>query len=123
MTFSYKSAIAILTCAAFFFAQLMVAAHACPSLARAIAEATVVADCECPADSATASALCKKHCGNDKQNLAAHLLLEATTFIPAHELMMPTDTSISATRDEAYYLLSMPPHYDPPLLKYANLRI
>jgi hypothetical protein len=119
----YQKLVASFALLAVLFAQLAVASHPCPALAKAISGVVANDDCECPSEETAPSALCKKHCDNDKQNLAAAITLDAPAFFAAYSIqLLPFDIANDA-QARAFDQHNPSPLPAPPLLKYANLRI
>jgi|GEM_PF-4132458 len=114
---------AFITAFAVLFSQLAVAMHPCPQLSGALSTlGEVASDCECPSKSNSASALCKKHCDNDKQNIAAAINVDAGKYFPTFVIaLLHTDDAPQLSAAAVSQTDKIPP--DPPLLKYANLRI
>jgi hypothetical protein len=119
-----NSLIALLVAFVVLFSQLAVAMHPCPQLAKAIASTQVADDCECPPEELASSAMCKKHCENDKQNLSAHPTTADSTFASTAFLIVVRDPiSAESTSARRPINIDTPPTPPPPHLKNANLRI
>ena len=118
------------------FAQLMVAAYACPMVAMAIearADIAAEASADVGADIATSSmicdpsstmqdGLCKAHCQSEQENISA-LAAPATDFIPAFIVRMPAPQIAQHGAPGAAVNIATLDYSPPILLRNACLRI
>jgi hypothetical protein len=126
MKAAWRRAISIMGIGAILFAQLAVAAYACPMLTPPLSDlqfGQAAAESTADAPVLDSSALCQRHCQDDQQNVNdSAVVAAAIAFVPAFS--MPLDV-VAPT--PAIHSLAAPSLYDaspPPLaIRHCCFRI